>query len=72
MTKGGQEAKLYFMGHAVMENRHAADTQPHCVDRMRKPSKGLLTPRRCYLSYLFQNKYLVGAHPARPVPPRTD
>ncbi len=22
MTKGGQEAKLYFMGHVVMENRH--------------------------------------------------
>jgi hypothetical protein len=29
---------------------------------MREPSKGFLTTRHCYLSYLFQNKYLAGEH----------
>jgi len=32
--------------------------QPHCVDSVREPSTSFLTPRRCYLSYLFQNKLL--------------
>ena len=29
-----------------------------CVDSMREPSNGLLTPPRCYLSYVFRNKLL--------------
>jgi len=48
MTKGGQEAKLYFMGHVVMENRHG----------LRVRSKGSLPRLRCYFSYSFQNELL--------------
>jgi hypothetical protein len=34
MTKGGQEAKLYFMGHVVMENRHGLAVGARCGSMM--------------------------------------
>jgi hypothetical protein len=71
-TKGnGQDAKLFFMGHVVMENRNGLAVGArltHATGRAEReaalellgeiPSKGFLTPRRCYLSYLFRNKLL--------------
>jgi IS5 family transposase len=53
LPKGGLEFHL-----RLGRLQPGADTQPHCVDSMREPSTGFLTPRRCYFSYLFQNKLL--------------